>query len=78
MYILAGPHTGAVVDNLLDRLAPDRHEIVLFDINRYSAKAMFLIDDPGPLTARQWICFLPFHQRIHIQQARRILRELPR
>jgi hypothetical protein len=31
----------------------------------------------GPLTARQWICFLPFHQRLHVQQARRILRELP-
>jgi hypothetical protein len=27
----------------------------------------------GPLTARQWICFLPFHQRIHIRQAQRIL-----
>ncbi len=27
----------------------------------------------GPLTARQWICFLPFHQRLHILQAKRIL-----
>lgn len=30
----------------------------------------------GPLTAHQWICFLPFHQRIHIKQARWILRDL--
>lgn len=30
----------------------------------------------GPLTARQWICFLPFHQRIHIRQARVVLRTL--
>jgi alpha-beta hydrolase superfamily lysophospholipase len=44
--------TTAVVDDLLGRLLPDRHEIVLFDINRYEAKARLLIDDPGPLTAR--------------------------
>jgi hypothetical protein len=28
----------------------------------------------GPLRARQWLAFLPMHQRIHIRQARRILR----
>jgi hypothetical protein len=27
----------------------------------------------GPLRARQWLAFLPMHQRIHIRQARRIL-----
>jgi hypothetical protein len=32
----------------------------------------------GPLTARQWICFLPFHQRIHIRQARTILGRVDR
>jgi hypothetical protein len=29
----------------------------------------------GPLTAHQWICFVPFHQRIHIRQTNRILRD---
>jgi hypothetical protein len=32
----------------------------------------------GPLTARQWIGFLPMHQRIHVRQARAILRALGR
>jgi hypothetical protein len=32
----------------------------------------------GPLTAKQWISFVPFHQRIHIRQTRRILRSLDR
>jgi hypothetical protein len=27
----------------------------------------------GPLGARQWLAFLPMHQRIHVRQARRIL-----
>ena len=40
----------AVVDNLLEHLAPDRHELVLFDINRSSINSTVLIDDPGPLT----------------------------
>ena len=44
--------TEAVVDNLLAVLAPDRHELVLFDINRTAAKSTLLIDDPGPLTQR--------------------------
>jgi len=42
----------AVIDNLLEHLAPDRHELVLFDINRRSAKTTVLVSDPGPLTAR--------------------------
>jgi alpha-beta hydrolase superfamily lysophospholipase len=44
--------TEAVVDHLLARLAPHQHELVLFDINRFTAKSMFLVSDPGPLTDR--------------------------
>lgn len=44
--------TEAVVDDLLMRLASDRHELVLFDINRFAAKSMLLISDPAPLTDR--------------------------
>ena len=44
--------TNAVVDNLLEHLNPDRHELVLFDINRYAASYRVLIDDPAPLTDR--------------------------
>ncbi len=44
--------TSAVVDQLLGRLAPHRHELVLFDINRFAAKSMLLVDDPAPLTDR--------------------------
>ncbi len=32
----------------------------------------------GPLTARQWLGFLPMHQRIHARQARRIVGALRR
>ena len=44
--------TEAVVDHLLGRLAPGRHELVLFDVNRFAAKSKLLIDDPAPLTER--------------------------
>ncbi len=44
--------TQAVIDNLLEHLAPDQHELVLFDINRTSLKSTVLVSDPGPLTAR--------------------------
>ncbi len=44
--------TGAVVDNLLGQLAPNRHELVLFDINRLATKSTLLVSDPGPLTKR--------------------------
>lgn len=44
--------TNAVVDNLLEHLHPNRHELVLFDINRYAASYRMLIDDPAPLTDR--------------------------
>jgi hypothetical protein len=42
----------AVVDHLLALLAPHRHELVLFDINRSAAKSILLTADPGPLTDR--------------------------
>ena len=44
--------TDAVVDQLLKPLGPHGHEFVLFDINRFAAKAMLLVSDPGPLSAR--------------------------
>ena len=44
--------TGAVVERLLAHLAPDRNELVLFDINRFVFQASLLIEDPGPLTRR--------------------------
>jgi|GEM_PF-1241716 len=44
--------TNAVVDNLLEHLHEDRHELVLFDINRYAASYRLLVDDPAPLTDR--------------------------
>ena len=42
----------AVVDRLLKHLRPERHELVLFDINRFAAKSSLLVDDPAPMTAR--------------------------
>ena len=45
--------TNAVIDNLLKHLKPYRHELVLFDINRYTVVvSRLLIDDPAPLTDR--------------------------
>jgi len=44
--------TDAIVDRLLSQLAPDRHELVMFDINRFAVKSMLLVSDPGPVTAR--------------------------
>ncbi len=52
----------AVVDNLLEHLAPGRHELVLFDVNRRSVVTTVVISDPGPLTARLMADdALPFH-----------------
>jgi alpha-beta hydrolase superfamily lysophospholipase len=42
----------AVVDRLLLQLSPQRHELVVFDINRFAANTSLLINDPGPFTAR--------------------------
>jgi len=45
--------TDAVVDGLLNLLRPDRHELVLFDINRFAVlDSRMLIDDPAPFTDR--------------------------
>jgi hypothetical protein len=44
--------TDAVVDRLLKHLKPERHELVLFDINRFAAKSTLLIADPAPQTER--------------------------
>jgi alpha-beta hydrolase superfamily lysophospholipase len=41
--------TDAVVDRLLGRLDPRRHELVLFDINRCEAKSILLFADPRAL-----------------------------
>ena len=43
---------GKVVDALLDRLAAEGHELVLFDVNRWSLVQTLLVEDPGPLTRR--------------------------
>ena len=42
----------AVVDRLLGRLASDRHELVLFDINRFAVKSKLMVSDPGSFTDR--------------------------
>jgi hypothetical protein len=44
--------TDAVVDRLLGLLDPRRHELVLFDINRFTAKSILLVSDPRALTTR--------------------------
>lgn len=44
--------TDAIVDNLLKHLAPEGHELVLFDLNRRNVTSSLIIADPGPLTAR--------------------------
>jgi hypothetical protein len=45
--------TDAVIDNLLEHLNPNRHELVLFDINRHAAvTSRMLIKDPAPFTNR--------------------------
>jgi alpha-beta hydrolase superfamily lysophospholipase len=52
----------AVIDNLLEHLAPNHHELVLFDINRSKVKSTLLVTDPGPLTdALLGNDTLPFH-----------------
>jgi alpha-beta hydrolase superfamily lysophospholipase len=52
----------AVIDNLLEHLAPGDHELVLFDVNRNSIAMTVLVSDPGPLTMRLMANdALPFH-----------------
>jgi alpha-beta hydrolase superfamily lysophospholipase len=40
-----------VIQNLLQPLGDNGHELVLFDINRNAVKSTLLITDPGPLTS---------------------------
>jgi len=55
----------AVIDNLLEHLGGDQHELVLFDINRSKVKSTLLVSDPGPLTAAlMGHDSLPFHLTI--------------
>ena len=42
----------AVVDRMFDLLKPDRHELILFDVNRASVKSRLMVSDPGPFTDR--------------------------
>jgi hypothetical protein len=44
--------TEAVVDNLLMRLRPDRHHLVLYDINRSAVSSALLNDNSGSFTTR--------------------------
>ena len=44
--------TDTVVHRLLGHLAPDGHELVLFDINQLTANSVLLVSDPRPLTDR--------------------------
>jgi alpha-beta hydrolase superfamily lysophospholipase len=44
--------TGAVVTGLLGRLDADRHELVLFDVNRQAAKSLLLVTDRRALDLR--------------------------
>jgi len=42
----------AVADNLLRHLAPEGHELVLYDINRFALDAPLVVADAGDLTTR--------------------------
>ena len=42
----------AVVDALLMHLAPEGHELVLFDVNRLAEASVLLVSEAGPLTRR--------------------------
>jgi alpha-beta hydrolase superfamily lysophospholipase len=44
--------TDAVVDRLLRLLEPHRHELILFDINRFTVKSVLMVSDPRELTNR--------------------------
>ena len=42
----------ALIDSLLGRLTANRHEMVLFDINRFAVKSKLMTKDPGSFTDR--------------------------
>jgi alpha-beta hydrolase superfamily lysophospholipase len=45
-------HADKVAYALLGRLAPEGHELVLFDVNRLAIVQPLLVEDPAPLTRR--------------------------
>ncbi len=60
----------AVIDNLLEHLAPREHELVLFDVNRSEVKSTLLVEDPGPFTERLLASgSLPFHLTLVANEA---------
>ncbi len=60
----------AVIDNLLEHLAPPDHELVLFDVNRWGVQSSIMASDPGPLTARLLASDrLPFHLSLIANQS---------
>ncbi len=61
--------TDAVIDNLLKNLAPEGHELVLFDINRRSVTSTVLVSDPGSLTGRLMAdASLPFNLTLIVNE----------
>ena len=42
----------AVLDNLMNHVAPGSHELVLYDINRNDIARSVLVSDPGPFSNR--------------------------
>ena len=52
--------TDAVVKNLMQRLAPDNHHLVLFDVNRISGAADFFARDTSSLIESLFKAPLPF------------------
>ena len=42
----------ALVHALFEHLAPESHELVLFDVNRFAGIQALLVADPGPLTQK--------------------------
>lgn len=53
-------------------------QIVLNPHSDWRSRARYVHPWFGPLGAKQWACFAPFHQAIHLKQARTIRRLLDR
>jgi hypothetical protein len=54
----------------------DFRRAMLHDIGNRNAKARYPHPWFGPLNCRQWLCFAPFHQDIHLRQMRLIAKKL--
>ena len=72
----AGGQSAAAEIEEFDRLIESFRQRTLNETGDRDSVTRFQHPWFGPLTAKQWISFVPFHQRIHIRQARRILRSL--